>query len=455
MPHTNNQYAADRKASRSRNKPAFLVKKPKPSQPALTLDPATVPKDRAERTALIREFHALEKQIRSPATTEEDKQKARKRQEELGGIEKYQEASVHGGDKIRGGESSKWLVKQIQASKVGVDPKDKGKEKEKVEPTVLEDGTKVWPKVERRKLKLLDIGAIAGTAYADWPWIEATSIDLNPQAPHVIKSNFFDFAVPEDNDDKFDVVSLSLVMNFEGSLVNRGHFLLRAHDYLRRAPSSGYLYIVLPLPCLTNSRYMNHARFRSILASTGWTEVKQHDSAKLTYWFVKESEPAGSKGDGKAWKREEVVKGVERNNFCIVVKPDHDVERDVEGEREPEVVGTGTDETVRGAPASTSTVAASEGAHEGGGTKGKARGKKRKAGGDSTVPESKPTQASKKRKAVEEVVESQGEKNDGGEGAEAAGGDGQQQKKKKAKKSKAVKGKKTVFGDDGETQGQQ
>jgi len=97
-------------------------------------------------------------------------------------------------------------------------------------------------------LKLLDVGAIAGTAcefhitfesfaldsqinasphtFADasQPWIDTTSIDLNPQAPHVIKSNFFDFPIPDssNDDDLFDVVSLSLVMNFEGSLVNRG-----------------------------------------------------------------------------------------------------------------------------------------------------------------------------------------------------------------------------------------
>jgi hypothetical protein len=73
--------------------------------------------------------------------------------------------------------------------KIGVDKQEK---QEKVEPTILEDGTKVWPKKERRKvrfffsllclllsfllltltlsclsrlqLRLLDVGAIAGTA---------------------------------------------------------------------------------------------------------------------------------------------------------------------------------------------------------------------------------------------------------------------------------------------------
>ena len=98
-------------------------------------------------------------------------------------------------------------------------------------------------------MKLLDVGAIAGTACthcpavchnplaeltvspladASEPWIDATSIDLNPQAPHVVKSNFFDFPVPspEHEDELYDVVSLSLVMNFEGSLINRGSLSL-------------------------------------------------------------------------------------------------------------------------------------------------------------------------------------------------------------------------------------
>ena len=59
-----------------------------------------------------------------------------------------QAASVHGGDKQRGGETGKWCVKQLQELKVGV---DKGKQKEKVEPTILPDGTKQWPKPPSRE----------------------------------------------------------------------------------------------------------------------------------------------------------------------------------------------------------------------------------------------------------------------------------------------------------------
>ncbi|TNY21928.1 putative methyltransferase-domain-containing protein [Rhodotorula diobovata] len=348
MPHTNNlngksrPFSADRKAKRAGRKPAFLAKKPKssktPSAKDAVVGPApaaaassdpSIPRDRTKQTELIRAFHAIEKQLASPALTDPaERKKLEDERERLGGLAEYQRASVHGGDAQRGGESSKWLVKQIKELKIGVDSKDKDKANHKVEPTILEDGTKVWPKVERKKLRLLDIGAIAGTAYAGYPWISATSIDLNPQAPHVVKSNFFDFAPPQKDEDKYDVVALSLVVNFEGSLVNRGHMLLHAHQYLT---PRGYLYLVLPLPCLTNSRYLSHERLTSILASTGWDVVRKHDSARLTYWLVRRSEDGP---DGKEWKREQVRKGAGRNNFVIVVKPGAPIERGVAPSRD-------------------------------------------------------------------------------------------------------------------------
>ncbi|GJN88961.1 hypothetical protein Rhopal_001932-T1 [Rhodotorula paludigena] len=340
MPHTNNKAATDRKAKRSGKKPAFLSRARKsttnPAKADLLagsapLDPS-IPKARQEQTQLIRAFHAIEKQLASPALTNpEERRKLEEERERLGGLKKYQEASVHGGDKARGGESSKWLVKQIKELKIGLDDKDKDKSKAKVEPTILEDGSKVWPKVERRKLRLLDVGAIAGTAYAGYPWISTTSIDLNPHAAHVLRYNFFDFPVPETEDDKYDVVALSLVVNFEGSLVNRGHMLLHAHSYLR---PHGHLYLVLPLPCLTNSRYLSHARLTALLGSTGWSVVRQHDSAKLTYWLVRRSGARGEgERDGREWKREVVRAGAQRNNFAILVRPGSEVERGKAGQQ--------------------------------------------------------------------------------------------------------------------------
>lgn len=90
--------------------------------------------------------------------------------------------------------------------------------------------------------------------------------------------------------------------------------IYHAHDYLK---PTGLLYLVLPLPCLTNSRYCSHARLESILRSLGFAKVRQHDSAKLTYYLLERVD--GGRGDGRSWKRKEVRKGVQRNNFAILV----------------------------------------------------------------------------------------------------------------------------------------
>ncbi|KAM0787374.1 hypothetical protein ACM66B_003460 [Microbotryomycetes sp. NB124-2] len=240
---------------------------------------------------------------------ENERQKLIERQKELGGLRAYQSASVHGGDKTRGGETGKWCVKQLKELKVGLPESSKGKQKvTPVEPIINEDGTKTWPKQQREKLRLLDVGAINGTSYSGYNWIETTSIDLNSGSDNVIQCDFFDFPVSER---KFDVVGLSLVINFEGSLTRRAEMLVRAHKYLK---SEGFLYLVLPLPCLTNSRYTSHERMDQILKSTGWRQVRQHDSAKLTYFLCKRV-----KTDGQTCKREQVRSGAQRNNFCIIV----------------------------------------------------------------------------------------------------------------------------------------
>jgi hypothetical protein len=111
--------------------------------------------------------------------------------------------------------------------------------------------------------------------------------------------------------------------------------LRRAHNFLRRReapqrrdaqeaeeeegredeetehdPTLGYLYLVLPLSCTSNSRYLTPSRLQSILTTLGWKVVRRHDSAKLTYWLL---QPDGDgRGDGRKWKKEEVRPGASR-----------------------------------------------------------------------------------------------------------------------------------------------
>ena len=137
----------------------------------------------------IAQYHTLEKQIARTSDKEERKALVAQ-QEALGGLAAYQDQSTTGSDKMRGGESAKWSTKVLR---------------EELGPNV--------------HLRVLDVGAIAGTSYAKWSsWISATYIDLNPRASHVHKCDFFDWPRGE----KYDMVGLSLVINFVGDLRMRG-----------------------------------------------------------------------------------------------------------------------------------------------------------------------------------------------------------------------------------------
>lgn len=57
-------------------------------------------------------FHTLEKQF---AQTEDEKERRKiiEQQKSLGGLQAYQDASLFGGDKQRGGETGKWCAQQL------------------------------------------------------------------------------------------------------------------------------------------------------------------------------------------------------------------------------------------------------------------------------------------------------------------------------------------------------
>lgn len=248
-----------------------------------------------EHAKIIAQYHALEKQIARAPPNERARLIAEQRA--LGGLTAYQDQSTTGGAAVRGGESGKWCVKVLK---------------------------ELWPL--SRKIQLLDVGAIAGTAYTAWPGlVQATSIDLHPRAEHVIASDFFDFPVPMDDAHMYDVVGLSLVLNFVGDLHRRGAMLMHAHQYLR---TGGYVYVVLPLACVANSRYMTHEHFRAIVQSMGYDVVRQEDSLRLTRWLLQQRDPKASEAghqdiaslfwDGTLFKKRELRAGAQRNNFCML-----------------------------------------------------------------------------------------------------------------------------------------
>ncbi|KAL0083675.1 nucleolus protein [Phycomyces blakesleeanus] len=258
----------------------------------------------AETARLIRRFHVLNKELakcqQSNNPTDRTREKAIvEEMDRMGGIDWYQKASQLGQSKTRGGDSSKWLVK------------------------VLKEHCKESMDTATKPLHVLDVGAVAPDNYKPYSsWIKAKPIDLNPQDLAIEKQDFLTMPITSD---KFDVVCLSLVVNFVGDPKDRGKMLIQTRNFLPPLSDTNrlhYLFLVLPLPCVNNSRYMSHEHLLTMMKSIGYTNcIKHHFSNKLAYYLFELTEtPVTKKLD---WKKKILPgrEGGERNNFSVVMEP--------------------------------------------------------------------------------------------------------------------------------------
>lgn len=215
--------------------------------------------------------------------------------ETLGGLEAYQIASLKGGSLDKGfGAAGKWLVETLRNM-------------------VDENGSKmVFP------LKMLDIGAITGEVYEKYKrYLLVESVDLNSQSPLVKQQDFMERPLPKTDSERFQVIGLSLVLNFVTDPISRGNMLLQTRSHLL---PNGFLYIVLPKPCIENSRYLTHSAFVDTLMkeTLGFKLIKHHTSNKLAS-FVFQMTPSPSLEE---FPKRELIPGSKRNNFCIVFNRD-------------------------------------------------------------------------------------------------------------------------------------
>lgn len=284
-----------------------------------------------EHAQLIAQYHALNKYRESldhdPTLTPADRAAKRRKLDrqlaELGGLEAYQQASLVGETapehKFNAG---KWVVSELRAARAAESEKNSG--------------------AAEGKLRLLDVGAIKNQYLDHGAWLDVTAIDLNPQHPSVIKADFFEFS--RECREPFDVAVLSLVINFVGDPRRKGEMLVRCQALVR---DGGTLFIVLPLACVNNSRYMKHSRFVKMLKSLGFELTKSKTSAKLCFFVFRKLSAEERAQDGtmqpREFKRKLCRGGLGRNNFCIILAGprgrraagrDDDEAEDSEGEQE-------------------------------------------------------------------------------------------------------------------------
>jgi 25S rRNA (adenine2142-N1)-methyltransferase len=272
--------------------------RPRISKPARSIS------NRATRT-LIRTHHTLEKQ-KAQAIKDGDNAKAEAIAKEIelkGGLKSYQKASLLGQSNDRGGDSSRILMDWLKP----------------IVPILKEQTTS-------RRLQMLEVGALSLTnACSKSNIFNIERIDLNSQGEGILQQDFMERPLPRSQDEFFDIISLSLVLNYVPDPVGKGAMLLRTLKFLKsKVYSEGLrdvfpcLFLVLPASCVTNSRYMDEKKLEAIMVALGFVQVKKKLSNKLVYYLWKLELPTTDWQFG--FKKEELRSGKDRNNFAIVLK---------------------------------------------------------------------------------------------------------------------------------------
>ncbi|KAF9510046.1 hypothetical protein BS47DRAFT_1300681, partial [Hydnum rufescens UP504] len=156
-------------------------------------------------------------------------------------------------------------------------------------------------------------------------WISNTPIDLRSRHPQIKEQDFLQIDVAT-NAGQWDVISLSLVLNFVPQARDRGKMLRLARTFLR---NRGLLFIVLPLPCVQNSRYLDFQRLTQILAAVGFSIVKERhkQGGKLIYVLCRaeqlsvsgEQTHLGEEAFPPELTAKRSLRTGDRNNFAILL----------------------------------------------------------------------------------------------------------------------------------------
>ncbi|KAI0901753.1 putative methyltransferase-domain-containing protein [Annulohypoxylon nitens] len=260
--------------------------------------------------ALINSHHLLEKK-KSQAVARGDRAAEAAIDNELaalGGIERYQQASLQGQRLDRGGDSSHVLMEWIQP--MDSDP-------------LFSAGTSA-----ETRLKMLEVGALSTANMCSRSGLfDMERIDLNSQSDGILQQDFMKRPLPKNDSERFDIISLSLVLNFVPDASGRGDMLLRTLDFLKqpdKSCSSGLrelfpsLFMVLPAPCVTNSRYMNESHLETIMNTLGYVKAKSKITQRLVYYLWLRKFPIQSLS--ATFKKVELRSGHSRNNFAVVLR---------------------------------------------------------------------------------------------------------------------------------------
>ncbi|KXJ94328.1 putative methyltransferase-domain-containing protein [Microdochium bolleyi] len=222
----------------------------------------------------------------------------------LGGLERYQQASLQGQRVDRGGDSSRVLMEWLQP----------------ISATLKEfQGN--------GRLRMLEVGALSVTNECSKSGhFDMERIDLNSQGEGILQQDFMERPLPKSRAEVFDIISLSLVLNFVPDAAIRGEMLRRTLEFLKDPndiesqdlkTSFPSLFMVLPAPCVTNSRYMDEELLGSIMTSLGYVRTHRKLTQRLVYYLWTRKHLVLQK---PSFKKTELRPGGSRNNFSVILR---------------------------------------------------------------------------------------------------------------------------------------
>ncbi len=189
-------------------------------------------------------------------------------------------------------------------------------------------------------LRMLEVGALStDNACSASGCFHMERIDLNSQGPGIAQQDFLQRPRPASDKERFDIISLSLVLNYVPHHGDRGAMLLQCLDFLHE-PGRAYageqesgpaaatnpsilkyfpsVFLVLPEPCVTNSRYLTEERLTEIMAALGFDLLESKVSQRLVYYLWKRERPMSK--TIPTFTKKELRSGPTRNNFSIVLQ---------------------------------------------------------------------------------------------------------------------------------------
>ncbi|KAK4941685.1 25S rRNA (adenine2142-N1)-methyltransferase [Elasticomyces elasticus] len=285
------------------------------STPSTTSHPSISSK---HTRTLIRTHHVLQKRLAAARLANDTPliNELESRLSATGGLQSYQLASTVGQSATRGGDSSRVLVHWLRS-----------------EIDTRKSLTSSTPTTPIPPLRILEVGALSTTNALNIPNITTVRrIDLRSSGPGIEEADFMTFPTPNDPDGKgiwqgqkgYDVLSLSLVLNYVPDARGRGAMLKRTTKFFSEFKSTSKT--LLPAPTLHNSRYLTPEHLTTIMASLGYTHLHTKTTQKLHYslWrYDRDKRVVWIKDGGQTtFAKKEINPGGGRNNFCIILDED-------------------------------------------------------------------------------------------------------------------------------------